>query len=293
MRKPTITIVGPGRLGTALAEAVADAGYRVDEIVFHRSKPGKSAHGSEKNARKLARRYRTKATEVGEATLAADIVWLCVGDSAIAPVARSISGQVSWRGKVVLHSSGALTSRELSSLRRAGAQVASVHPMMSFVHHGAEATFEVPFAVEGDARALRVARKIVSDLGGKTLAISAANKPLYHAFGAYLSPLIIANLALAERVGIKAGVPKHFVRQAIAPILATTISNYITLGAAAALSGPLVRGDVETVRKNLAALKKVPDAEMVYRALARSTLRTLSVGNKNELVRVLGEKRKS
>lgn len=293
MRKPTVTIIGPGRLGTALAGALAQAGYRLDEIVFRRNESRtKLAHSSQAHARKLARRHRARAVEVGEARLAADVVWLCVGDSAIGPVADSISGQVSWNRKMVFHSSGALTSRELSCLRRAGAHVASVHPMMSFVHHGADATFEVPFAIEGDARALGVAKKIVKDLGGDTLQISASNKPLYHAFGAFLSPMIIANLALAERVGIKAGVPKNFVRQAIAPILATTIFNYITLGAAGAFSGPLVRGDVETVRKNLAALKKVPDAEAVYAALARSTLRTLPVGNKKELVRVLGVKRK-
>ncbi len=171
--------------------------------------------------------------------------------------------------------------------------MASVHPLMSFVHHGAEATFEVPFALEGDAKALGVAKRIVRDLGGESLRISTANKPLYHAFGAFLSPLIIANLALAERIGIKAGVSKNFVRQAIAPILATTIFNYITLGAAGAFSGPLVRGDVETVRKNLAALKKVPDAEAVYRALARSALRTLPVGKKKELARLLAGTRKS
>ncbi len=293
MRKPTITIVGPGRLGTALAEALAKAGYRLDEIAFRRSVSGKNAtNSSQENARKLGHRYGARAVQVGGARLAADIVWLCVGDSAIAQVAQSISGQVSWKGRVVFHSSGALTSRELSSLRRAGAQVASVHPMMSFVHHGAEATFEIPFAVEGDARALQVARRIVKDLGGESLPIAAASKPLYHAFGAFLSPLIIANLALAERVGVKAGVPKKFVRQAIAPILATTIFNYIRLGAAAAFSGPLVRGDVDTVRKNVAALKKVPDAEAVYRALARSTLRTLPVGKKKELARLLEEKRK-
>ena len=294
MRKPSITIVGPGRLGLALAQALADAGYKLDEIVFRRRLSGKTTgHGSEQNARKLARRYRSQAVELGDARCAADVVWLCVGDGSIASVARSISGRVSWTGKVVFHSSGALTSRELSSLREAGAWVASVHPMMSFVHHGAEATFEVPFALEGDAQALRVANGIVRDLGGKSLRISAANKPLYHAFGAFLSPLIVANLALAERIGIKAGVPKNFVRQAIAPILATTVFNYITLGAAAAFSGPLVRGDVETVRKNLAALKKVPDAEAVYSALARSALRRLPVGKKRDLARVLAGKWKS
>ena len=278
----------------ALAQALADAGYKLDEIVFRRSVQGKkTGHGSEQNARKLARRYGARAVELGKAQFAAEVVWLCVGDGSIASVARSISGRGAWKGKVVFHSSGALSSRELSSLREAGAFVASVHPMMSFVHHGAEATFEVPFALEGDAKALRVANSIVRDLGGESLRISAANKPLYHAFGAFLSPLIIANLALAERIGIKAGVPKDFVRQAIAPILATTVFNYITLGTAGAFSGPLVRGDVETVRKNLAALKKVPDAEAVYRALARSALRTLPVGKKKELARLLAGKRKS
>ncbi len=220
-------------------------------------------------------------------------MWLCVGDGSIASVARSISGRGAWKGKVVFHSSGALNSRELWLLREAGASVASVHPLMSFVHHGDEATFEVPFALEGDAKALRVAKSIVRDLGGESLRISAVNKPLYHTFGAFLSPLIVANLALAERIGIKAGVPKNFVRQAIAPILATTIFNYITLGAAGAFSGPLVRGDVETVGKNLAALKNVPDAEAVYRALARSALRTLPVGKKKQLARLLAGTGKS
>jgi predicted short-subunit dehydrogenase-like oxidoreductase (DUF2520 family) len=294
VNKPKITIVGPGRLGFALAQALADAGYKLDEIVFRRSVSGKKAgHGSEQNARKLARRYRSRAVQLGDAKFAAEVVWLCIGDGSIASVAHSISGQASWEGKVVFHSSGALTSRELSSLRRAGASVASVHPMMSFVHHGAEATFEVPFALEGDAKALRVAKRMVRDLGGESLRISAANKPLYHAFGAFLSPLIIANLALAERIGVKAGVPKHLVRQATAPILATTVFNYITLGAAAAFSGPIIRGDVETVRKHLAALKKVPDTEAVYRALARSALKTLPVGNKKELARLLAGTRKS
>ena len=218
VRKPKITIVGPGRLGLALAQALADAGYKLDEIVFRRSVRGKkTGHGSEQNARKLARRYGARAVELGKAQFAAEVVWLCVGDGRLLRLRAASLGKAAWKGKVVFHSSGALSSRELSSLREAGASVASVHPMMSFVHHGAEATFEVPFALEGDAKALRVANSIVRDLGGESLRISAANKPLYHAFGAFLSPLIIANLALAERIGIKAGVPKDFVRQAIAP----------------------------------------------------------------------------
>ncbi len=237
---------------------------------------------------KLARRHGARAVEFESAELKADVVWLCVGDSAITSLAKSLSNMREWRGTVVFHSSGALTGAALSPLRRAGAAVASVHPMMSFVHEGAEATFEVVFALEGQETALRVARKIVRDLGGESLKISAAKKPLYHTFGAFLSPLIVANLALAERVGERAGIPRAKIRQAIAPILATTIFNYITLGKDAAFSGPLARGDVDTVRKNLQALKRMPEARAVYRALARSALRTLPVVHKKELAKLLG-----
>ena len=287
MAKPTITIIGPGRLGAALAVALHDANYRIEEIVFQRSPGQRHAHGSEQNARRLARRLRAQAAEFGRAKFQAEVVWLCVGDSAIARVAQSISKRSSWKRKVVFHSSGALTSTELASLRRAGASVASVHPLMSFVHRGAEATFEIPFAVEGDAKAVAVAKSIIRDLGGESLKISAANKPLYHAFGAFVSPLVIANIALAEKVGIKAGVPKRLVRQAIAPILATTVFNYITMGAGSAFSGPLIRGDVATVRKNLEALRGVADAEAVYCALARSSLKTLPVQNRKALAKLL------
>ena len=285
MAKPTITIVGPGRLGKALAEALANAGYRLDEIVFRDS--GKQRKSSRDSALKLTRRLHAHGVELGKAGFSAEVIWFCVGDSSIASVATAIAQQREWKGKTVFHSSGALSSRELSVLRRAGAHVASVHPLMTFVHGGAEATFEVPFALEGDAAALRIARGIVRSLGGESIKISPANKPLYHAFGAFLSPLIVANLALAERIGIKAGVPRRLVRQAIAPILATTVFNYITLGAAGAFSGPLVRGDVNTVHKNLRALRSVPGAEDVYRALARSALRALPAGNKKELTKLL------
>ena len=285
MAKPTITIVGLGRLGSALAEALAEAGYRLDELVFRDS--GTQKQGSRENGRKLSRRIHAKSVELGKARFSADVVWLCVGDSSIASVAKAIGGRGEWKGKTVFHSSGALPSGELAVLRSAGARVASVHPLMTFVHGGAEATFEAPFALEGDAAALQTAKSIVRSLGGESIKISAANKPLYHAFCAFLSPLVISNLALAERIGIKAGVPGRLVRQAIAPILATTVFNYITLGAAEAFSGPIVRGDVDTVRKNLRALRSVPGAEDVYRALARSSLRTLPAGNKGQLKKLL------
>ena len=87
-----------------------------------------------------------------------------------------------WKGITVFHSSGALTSDVLSSLRERGAKVASVHPGMTFVRQSPPRLKGVPFGVEGDPAAVRFARNVVRDLGGTAHPIKAENKVLYHAF---------------------------------------------------------------------------------------------------------------
>ena len=111
------------------------------------------------------------------------------------------------------------------------------------------------FALEGDAQAVRAARRIARDLGGRAVLIDARRKPMYHAFGAFTSPLIVATIAAAERVARKAGLDRASARAAIAPIFRQTVANYFEHGPAGAFSGPLVRGDVETVRRHLEVLR--------------------------------------
>lgn len=283
-RKPTITIVGAGNLGSAMARALHAAGYRIEEIV-HRG--GASA----RRARSLAREVGGRAVTLNEARLAADLIWICAGDSAIAAAAAQLAPRGDWKGKTAFHSSGALGSGELKPLRDGGASVASIHPMMTFVRHARPELAGVTFAIEGDARAARLARRIALDLGGRAVSIEARCKPLYHAFGAFTSPLVIATLAAAERVARKAGMRQAAARAAIAPILMQTIRNYQAHGPADAFSGPLVRGDVATVRRHLEALKSVPEARAAYVALARSALKTLPVKRKREIAALLSKSR--
>jgi len=133
----------------------------------------------------------------------------------------------------------------------------------------------VTFALEGDSPAVTLARKLVSTMGGESFEISKKDKPLYHALGAFVSPLIVAQMATAERIGRKLGLEPRETRKLIGPILQQTINNYLKHGAAAAFSGPLVRGDAATVGKNLAALKRVPGTADVFRALARIAVEEL------------------
>jgi predicted short-subunit dehydrogenase-like oxidoreductase (DUF2520 family) len=279
--KPSVAIVGAGNLAQALAAALRRAGYRISEIV------SRSREESRRRARALARRVTAQAVTTNRAHLNADIVWLCVTDDGIANAAASLAPLSDWRSKIVLHSSGALSSDQLAPLRRRGAKVASVHPMMTFVRGSSTGFSGVAFALEGDPKARRLGSRIARDLGGVPFEITRDRKVLYHAMGSFTSPLVVAVLALAERVASAAGIPRAKLVAAMQPILRKTFENYLKGGAAAAFSGPINRGDLQTVGKHLEALKKVPLARDAYLALARAAAQMLPVKRKNDLLALL------
>jgi predicted short-subunit dehydrogenase-like oxidoreductase (DUF2520 family) len=276
-----ITIVGAGNLGTALAMGLHRAGYVIDQIVFR--------HGgtSRRKARVLAKRVGARAVAVSLAAIDADVVWFCVPDDAIAKVGRSLARKADWKGRIALHSSGALTSDELAALRRRGAHVASVHPMMTFVAGVAPSLAGVPFAIQGDAGAVRASRAVVKELGGNAYAIRRQDKAAYHAWATFASPLLTALLATTERVATSAAVNRREAKRRMLPILQQTLANYAALDAAAAFSGPIVRGDVETIRRHLRVLGKVPAAGEVYAALSAAAARYLPGKRKRQVQKLL------
>jgi predicted short-subunit dehydrogenase-like oxidoreductase (DUF2520 family) len=277
--KPGITLIGAGNLASALAVALQWAGYRIDEVV---ARPR-----SLRRAQRLARQVRARAVASPKARFSADIIWFCVNDDSIRSSAEEHGPGTAWKGKIALHSSGALGSGELRALKQRGAAIASVHPMMTFVAGKATGMSGVAFALEGDAVAMRAAQRIARDLGGHPFPIRKENKVLYHAIGAFCSPLIIALLTAGEKVAKQAKVPQAELRRVMQPILLRTLENYVKQGAAASFSGPIKRGDVETIRKHLVALKKVPQARAAYVALVRVALGALPVGNRKQLERIL------
>ena len=276
-RRPTISLVGPGSLGGALALTLWDTGYTINTIAVRSGTKGMH------RAKALARRIGTPVVVAGEQPLTGEVVWITVPDDAIAGVARSLAKSGDWRGKIVFHSSGALTSDEVIALRAKGARVASVHPMMTFVRGEAPDMAGVAFALEGDAVAVRAARFIVEDLGGKPFVIKKQNKVLYHAFGSFASPLVIALMAAMEHVALAAGIRKQDIKPVMAPLLQQTLRNYLERDTASAFSGPIARGDIATVRKHLSNLNDMPDAKQVYTALAHMALKSLPVRNRRSL----------
>ncbi len=290
--KPTIAIVGAGSLATFLAVALRHAGFTITEVI------ARDSPRSRRRARTLAAKVGAQAVAAHSAVLDATLLWFCVPDREIRRAASLLADHLLTRARVgqkivrfVLHSSGALSSRELDPMRAVGAAVASVHPLMTFVAgahpSGHPSMTGVPFAMEGDAAAKRVARRIVRELGGESFALPASRKAAYHTWATLTSPLLLAFLVTLEAAARAAGLTRQDARRKSLPIIRQTLENYSRLGPAQSFSGPLVRGDAETVAKHLAVLKKHPGAREVYVALARAALRGLPVKNRDELKRLL------
>lgn len=277
----TITLVGSGNLANALGPALQAAGYVIQFVV------ARSETYSRRRAGILSRTVGAQVMPLQAMRPVSDIVWLLHTDDALAGTARLLARSTGWNGKVVLHSSGALSSDVLAPLRKAGAHVASLHPMMTFVSGTSPDMTKVPFAVEGDRQAVATAKAIVRALGAELFEIRKSAKVLYHALGSFSSPMVVATLVTAERVGRAAGLTQMQSRKVMSAILQQTIRNYLERDAASAFSGPIKRGDLETVRRHLNALKKVPDAAGVYRSLVKSALRDLPSMRKKDLLRLL------
>lgn len=274
-------IIGAGTLATALAIALRRSRHRVTEIVF-RDNPQSVSH-----ARSLARRVGARATNAREARLAAKVTWICVPDDAIAEVARQLAARGDWKDKIAIHSSGALGSDVLAPLQQAGASIASAHPLMTFVGASKSQLNGVPFAMEGDPKALAIVGAIVRSVGGKPFRIAASLKPAYHLFGFLSSPALVAMIVAAQQAGELAGLNTRRSRELMEPIVRQTIDNCFRSTPQQAFSGPLRRGDLATLAKHLDVLKQQPELLAIYKSLSRIALQRLPVGNAEEVKKLI------
>ena len=289
INKPTISIVGAGSLANSLAKALHDSGFSILEIIARDSPP------SQRRARALAAKVGARAVSAASARLDAHLLWFCVPDRAIRAAASDLALHLARRGidaktgsRFAFHSSGVLLSRELESLRRVEVAVASVHPLMTFVPNSQPSFDSVPFALEGDTAAVQVARQIVAQLGGESFQLPASRKAAYHAWATMTSPLFLAFLVTLEQAARVAGLAPADARRKSLPIIRQTLENYLSLGSKKSFSGPLIRGDAETVAKHMQILEKDPVVREVYRSLATVALRQLPVKNKKLFKKLLG-----
>lgn len=273
-QKPEVSIVGSGRLGTALAAALAGRGYPIRSLVARRAQKARQA------ARLLNAEVQTLAAKQLPLLQPAEVFLITVPDDQIAGVATELSGL--GFAATALHTSGALSADVLAPLRKRGWHIGSVHPLMSVSdsRDGDAALRGGYWSVEGDKTALRLAKTMVSDLGGKSFSIRSEDKPLYHAAAVMVSGNVTALFDVALEMLVQCGLTRKTAHAVLLPLIASTVHNLETKDPAEALTGTFSRGDVETVKRHLAALKNkdLADALQLYRLLGERSLK-LTKGN--------------
>jgi predicted short-subunit dehydrogenase-like oxidoreductase (DUF2520 family) len=256
-----LVIVGPGRVGLALGYALAQA-EAVDELVYFGRRP--EAPGHPLFVQGLAT-YHFGVRRLAPGT---EAVVLAVPDDHIHELAHELAAQGDAPpGCAALHCSGALSTEPLSPLHARGYAVGSLHPLQALAHalEGAEQLPGSAFAVSGEPRAMAVARRLVSALGGRTLEVPVSRRGVYHAAAALASNGLAALIATAGRLLVQAGLEPDEALAALFPLMRGSLRNLETQGLAQGLTGPVVRGDIETVRLHMATLE--PRERAIYAAL--------------------------
>jgi predicted short-subunit dehydrogenase-like oxidoreductase (DUF2520 family) len=268
-----ISILGLGNWGSSLFAACRAAKIAIPEVIRRRS------------PRSAGKNF----VSFSHAQLNSRILWLCVPDGVIAKVcAAVVARRPDLQGQIVVHSSGALSSEILAPAAKAGAAVASVHPLMSFPTRRTVPLKDVFFAVEAENDSVRRELKaVVRRLGGSPFPLHAGSKTIYHAAGTLASPLLLATVVAAERLAVHAGLPRQRARQMVGRIARATVENYVLRGAGKSFSGPFARGDFQTIALHLQALDKHPSLARVYRELAGYVLQELPSRNRREVEKLL------
>lgn len=269
-QKPEVSIIGAGRLGTTLAVALASKGYSIRSLVARRRS------SALKSAALLDGETEVLAVKQFNLLKPADLFLIATPDDQIPDVAAELAKREAKAKPAALHTSGALSAEVLAPLREKGWHTGSIHPLVSVssTAEGVAALRGAYWSVEGDKAALRLAKAIVRDLGGKSFSIRSEDKPLYHAAAVMSAGNVVALFDVALEMLVECGLTRKTARSILLPLIASTVHNLETKDPADALTGTFARGDIETVKRHLKALKrsKLADALELYRLLGQRSL---------------------
>jgi predicted short-subunit dehydrogenase-like oxidoreductase (DUF2520 family) len=259
----SVAVIGAGKVGQALASLLRKAGADITTVT------ARSPEAAEAAA--LATGGRA-TTDNASAARSANVVLVTVGDDALATVVQEVADAGGWTpGQAVVHASGVYGLEPLASAAEVGAHVACAHPLQSFAnaHHAIQEIPGTVFGVTANEDSIEIAVELVRAVGGVPVEVAGEAKALYHAAATVASNHLVALEDIATEMFVRSGMPADVARDALWPLLRGTVTNVRRFGTRQALTGPVVRGDIDTVRRHLAAIDGLP-------ALYRSTYRDLA-----------------
>ena len=192
-----------------------------------------------------------------EAASYGDCILISTSDDRIKEVCKDIASHTSLKGKKVFHLSGAGGLDLLEPAYKAGAAVASIHPLQSFSSiDGAIASIPGSyFGVTTGAGAKKISFELVHDLKGIPVLITPDQKPLYHAAACIASNYLVSLMSVVESIYQAVGIKEKDARRAYLPLVYGSLKNIERQGCADALTGPIARGDAGTIEKHIKAFE--------------------------------------
>ncbi len=270
----TVTIVGAGAVGRSIALALFNTKVKIRGIY---SENGKSAAA-------LAKKIHCKSFGIlnDQSSLSENII-IAVPDKNIKSVTAVLAKNINRvNNRIIFHTSGALDSEILSNLKKQGAVCASFHPLQTFSRSNKRTSLkDIWCAVEGDRKAIRAAQVLGKALKAHIFTISKKEKPLYHASAVFASNYLTTVLSIVEELSDHVRIPKKNIWKIYSPLILQTVHNTFNSSPAAALTGPIVRGDTETIKKHIKALStpSLKHLVMLYSVLGIETTRLVKKKN--------------
>lgn len=266
--KLNISLIGAGKVGTTLAVLLDRSGHRIVSVISSTTASAKKC-----SARVSCKVSSDRITDLSPFT---DLVIIAVSDQSIQSVAESVASVSHLRFKqlAACHTSGAMTSDLLGGLAQRGARVFSLHPIQTFPRYTSlnkqlKTMDGVWYGIEGPVSSMSMAKRIVKSLGGKSLIVPKEAKILYHLACVFASNYSVALIGAIEEVAAQFA-PKDL--KPFQKLIQTSMSNAMEEGSANALTGPIVRGSVETITEHLKSLPP-SDLRNLYRSLGLYTLK--------------------
>ena len=272
-----VAVVGYGKVGRVMAEAFTRIGCEV--LVVARPK-GRAIQNPKS---KIQNRISSLPTDL-------DFILLCVRDTQIRGLAEEIVKRGGFRkGTIVAHTAGAVSAGILAPVREVGCLALAWHPLQTFTgDEGADLLRGITFGIDGDAQAVRVGERLARALGGEPFRVPPELRPLYHLGGVFACNLMAGLVAVSQDLLAGMGMDEERSLRALAPLIRATADNIARQGLPGSITGPLKRGDVDTIAAHLKVLERHPEAWEIYRTLSRSLLRYLpAVENRRKLQTLL------
>lgn len=272
----SVSILGAGRAGVALALALSRAGFPISQLIYRSKSPDVPG---------------LTAVEFGAVdSIVGELLIIATGDPEIRGAAEALADSASLP-TTALHLSGSLSSSELAALQDKGVQVGSMHPLVSISDPiaGANCFDRAFFCLEGDPGAVDAARSLVDRLGGRPFSVDTASKPLYHASAVMASGHVAALFDAAVEMLSKCGLSAVTSREVLLPLLESMVSNLTRQSTRDALTGPFARGDLQAMQRHLAAMENTVDDNLraMYLELAERSVRLAGGERSAELLEAI------